>query len=170
MAVNNTDATTAAQKKVSKTVKSGHRLKQSAAAAAASANHATNEKSGKDSIVAGKQTTQNNAAANNISIDKAEKAKLAEEIKLNVAAMGMDLLNSSQAAAPNAQVISKVNNLVSVTSPKGLAGKAGADCDGSSAYADDETSPDRIGKHRMSTDQEGGILKAIDGQEKKFSI
>ena len=48
--------------------------------------------------------------------DKDQKAKIAEEIKLNVAAVGMDLLNSSQ--KPNN--IGKIPDLQSISSPKGL--------------------------------------------------
>ena len=48
--------------------------------------------------------------------DKEQKAKIAEEIKLNVAAMGMDLLNSSQ----QPKSIDKVNGLANISSPKGL--------------------------------------------------
>jgi len=45
-----------------------------------------------------------------------EKTKIAEEIKLNVTTVGMDLLKNS--AQPI--VVSRVNNLMAVTSPKGL--------------------------------------------------
>ena len=44
-----------------------------------------------------------------------EKHKTAEEIKLNVAAVGMDLLNNSKP-----QIINKISNLQTVVSPKGL--------------------------------------------------
>ena len=67
-----------------------------------------------------------------------EKQKIAEEIKLNVAAMGMDLLNNSSAAPTQ---INKVNNLIIATSPKGL-GTRGDFKDQLNSDADDEKSPD----------------------------
>ena len=72
-----------------------------------------------------------------------EKAKIAEEIKLNVAAVGMDLLNNS-VAATQPQVIRKVNNLMAVSSPKGLSmgNDYNAQIDGDEA--DNEQSPTRL--------------------------
>ena len=67
---------------------------------------------------------------------KTEKAKLAEEIKLNVAAVGLELLNEAPA------VISKVNNLVVDTTPEGLA--SAKDLTSVGFTADDEDSADEL--------------------------
>ena len=46
-----------------------------------------------------------------------KQSKKAEEIKLNVAALGNDLLNNSQAGTNNNMIVSKVNNLVGSSVP-----------------------------------------------------
>ena len=94
------------------------------------------------------------SASNNVTLTA--KDKIAEEIKLNVAAVGMELLHGSSTAAP--KVVSKVNNLVDVTSPKGLGGRSHDiefEMDETVIEADDETSPDRdvrsSGKHKLQS-------------------
>ena len=67
--------------------------------------------------------------------EKQEKDKLAEEIKLNVQSLGMDLLNNSSAAT-KPLIISKVNGVRTIASPKSLF-KSGED------LADGEGSPKR---------------------------
>lgn len=69
---------------------------------------------GKKGDKGGNSSTTNKSVINNETSKQAaslEKAKIAEEIKLNVAAVGMDLLyNSNKSPA----VITKVNSLIGV--------------------------------------------------------
>lgn len=92
--------------------------------------------------------------SNNVTI--ADKDKIAEEIKLNVAAVGMELLHGSTTVAP--KVVSKVNNLIDVTSPKGFGSCThdfDDDMDETVIEADDETSPERgatsYGRHKLQS-------------------
>ena len=68
-----------------------------------------------------------------------EREKIAEEIKLNVAAVGMDLLNTSNSKQP--AVFSKVNNLIEAQVAMG-AGPNSVQNDVD--FADDEESPRRL--------------------------
>ena len=98
-----------------------------------------------------------------------EKQKIAEEIKLNVAAMGMDLLNNSSAAPTQ---VNKVNNLIIATSPKGL-GTNGDFKDHLNSDADDEKSPDpKIEMRSMSAGKlsAGSPKRDEKTKETKFSI
>ena len=86
--------------------------------------------------------------------DKDQKAKIAEEIKLNVAAVGMDLLNSSQ--KPNS--IAKVPDLQSISSPKGLGAQSMPIQRDSGIEADDEqASPDIIKRRSMGVEKQISI-------------
>ena len=87
-----------------------------------------------------------------------EKAKIAEEIKLNVAAVGMDLLNNSTAAA--AAPAKQVNNPISPKTNNLMA------LDSEGIDADDEQSPVRLPKAEQDADAQKQA-----GQEKgKISI
>ena len=68
-------------------------------------------------------------------LNTSDKQLKAEEIKLNVAALGMDLLNNNQAGPNNAMIVSKVNNLVGASVPGSVAESAPAN-----EEADDEGS------------------------------
>lgn len=82
-----------------------------------------------------KMDKQGKASTEKPTTAQLEKAKLAEEIKLNVAALGMDMPISVSEAPP---IISKVNNLVKINSPEPLNLK---DADSGGDEADNETSP-----------------------------